>query len=234
MCTPKILENLPQVLWDSGHFVQQFGLYDQCIADNLSYSLSLVYKGINHTGVYSGLYMGLCLPSECNGEGHADIVNTLNKALEKLVSPNLFVGMVVDNPLELEPEKKWLFYPVVVLIFLLMFLTLLSTFINRIPKFRERPSMAMKLLDTFNLTETFKTFQYKPHVFNVFNGVKSLCMLWVILGHEYSVRLHNNVNATDLEVQIEVWFFLFVVAAFFAVDVFFFLGGFLVAYSFLR
>lgn len=117
---------------------------------------------------------------------------------------------------------------------MLMFLTLLATYLSRIPKFRERPLTAMKLLDTFNLTETFKTFKYKPHVFNVFNGVKSLCMLWVILGHEYSVRLHNNINAIDVEVQIEVWFFLFVVAAFFAVDVFFFLGGFLVAYSFLR
>ena len=56
----------------------------------------------------------------------------------------------------------------------------------------------MRLLDTFNLTETFKTFKHKHHVFNVFNGVKSICMFWVILGHEYSVRLHNNINAIDV------------------------------------
>jgi hypothetical protein len=161
----------------------------------------MVYKGANHTGVYTGLYMGLCLPQECYDNGHALIVNTLNSVLQKM-GPNLFVGKVVDSPLEFEFQKKWLFYPVVVLIFLLMLLTLISTYLNHIPKFRDHPSTAMKLLQTFDLTETFKTFKYKPHVFNVFNGVKSLCMLWVILGHEYSVRLHNNINAVDVEVQI--------------------------------
>jgi peptidoglycan/LPS O-acetylase OafA/YrhL len=37
-----------------------------------------------------------------------------------------------------------------------------------------------------------------------------------------------------MNVQITNWFFLFIDAAFFAVDTFFLLGGFLVAYSFLR
>ncbi len=59
-------------------------------------------------------------------------------------------------------------------------------------------------------------------------------MFWVILGHAYSEQLHNTVNLLSVEAQVETWFFLFVIAAFYAVDVFFFLGGFLVAYSFLR
>lgn len=146
----------------------------------------------------------------------------------------LYVGNVVDNPYEFEFEKKWLFYPIVVIIILLALLTLISTYLNRIPKFRDNPKLGMRLLDSFNLAESFKVFKHKHNVFNVFNGVKGLCMFWVILGHQYSVRLHNDVNAINIDAQFKDWFYLSVYSAFFAVDVFFFLGGFLVAYSFLR
>lgn len=95
--------------------------------------------------------MGLCLPEECNADNHKAIVSTLNVVLSKL-GPGYYVGNIVDNPYALEAEKKWLFYPVVILIFTLMFLTLLSTYLNRIPKLRDNPSTAMKLLDTFNLS----------------------------------------------------------------------------------
>lgn len=62
-CQQQIVEHAEQVLYNSGHFLQQFGLYDECLSDNLTYTLSLIYKGVNGTnGVYSGLYMGLCLP----------------------------------------------------------------------------------------------------------------------------------------------------------------------------
>lgn len=59
-------------------------------------------------------------------------------------------------------------------------------------------------------------------------------MMWVILGHLYSVRIQNVVNALTITDQVEGPFFLLVLASFFAVDVFFYIGGFLVAYSFLR
>lgn len=59
-------------------------------------------------------------------------------------------------------------------------------------------------------------------------------MFWVIFGHEFSTRLKNAVNIVNIPSHIETWFYLFVIGAFFAVDVFFFIGGFLVAYSFLR
>lgn len=58
--------------------------------------------------------------------------------------------------------------------------------------------------------------------------------MWVILGHMYSVRIQNVVNVLTIKDQVEGPFFLLVLAAFYAVDVFFYIGGFLVAYSFLR
>lgn len=59
-------------------------------------------------------------------------------------------------------------------------------------------------------------------------------MMWVIFGHTFSARLQNSVNALSIESHVQGRFFLFVLSAFFAVDVFFYIGGFLVAYSFLR
>lgn len=96
------------------------------------------------------------------------------------------------------------------------------------------PSLGLKLLDTFNYEETFKIFVYKSNPLNVFNGIKTICMLWVIFGHQFSVRLKNDVNILSIPGIVEKPFYLFVVGAFLAVDVFFFIGGFLVAYSFMR
>lgn len=59
-------------------------------------------------------------------------------------------------------------------------------------------------------------------------------MMWVIFGHMYSVRIQNIVNALTVASEVETPFYLLVLASFFAVDVFFYIGGFLVAYSFLR
>ena len=59
-------------------------------------------------------------------------------------------------------------------------------------------------------------------------------MIWVIFGHMYSVRIQNIVNALTVANEVETPFYLLVLASFFAVDVFFYIGGFLVAYSFLR
>jgi peptidoglycan/LPS O-acetylase OafA/YrhL len=89
-------------------------------------------------------------------------------------------------------------------------------------------------VDAFNLEKNMKIFEYKSHKFNVFNGIKSICMLWVVVGHLFSVRLQNIINVTTITKQIEGPNFLVLLASFYAVDVFFYIGGFLVAYSFLK
>ncbi len=96
------MEHASKVLYDSGHYLQQFGLYDECLEDNLTYTLSLVYKGTDHlAGKYTGLYMGLCLPEECNADDHKVINKTLNMVLSSL-GQNFYVGDIVDNPYAFE------------------------------------------------------------------------------------------------------------------------------------
>jgi peptidoglycan/LPS O-acetylase OafA/YrhL len=59
-------------------------------------------------------------------------------------------------------------------------------------------------------------------------------MFWVIFGHLFSIRLKYDVNIAGLASNVEKFFYVFVTGGFLAVDVFFFVGGFLVAYSFMR
>jgi peptidoglycan/LPS O-acetylase OafA/YrhL len=59
-------------------------------------------------------------------------------------------------------------------------------------------------------------------------------MMWVVIGHLFSVRLQNIINPRTVSWQIETPYFLPFLSSFYAVDVFFYIGGFLVAYSFLR
>ena len=59
-------------------------------------------------------------------------------------------------------------------------------------------------------------------------------MMWVVLGHLFSNRLQNNVNIAGINDYVELPYFLFISAAFISVDVFFWMGGFLVAYSIMR
>ena len=80
-----------------------------------------------------------------------------------------------------------------------------------------------------------KIFKYNPESrLNVLNGVRALAMMWVVFGHEYSMILGEVKNILWMGGKFAAWPFLIVEAGLFAVDTFFFVGGFLVAYVFLR
>ena len=59
-------------------------------------------------------------------------------------------------------------------------------------------------------------------------------MLWVIFGHEYFFNLEAASNILTAAPILETPYFLFIEAGMFAVDTFFFLGGFMAAYVLLR
>ena len=92
-----------------------------------------------------------------------------------------------------------------------------------------------KIMSAFSLKNSLKIYNYQDNRLNTFNGIKALCMLWVIFGHTYSFSLNAGVtNFITLQYQTNGWLFLFIQAGYFAVDVFFYIGGFLMAYAVLK
>jgi hypothetical protein len=43
-----------------------------------------------------------------------------------------------------------------------------------------------------------KIFAYKHNYLNIFNGIKTFSMFWVIFGHLFSVRLKYDVNIAGI------------------------------------
>jgi hypothetical protein len=150
-----------------------------------------------------------------------------------MIGVPLAVGSVDVNPQNYTFQTSGWFYFTVTVLALLLCMTVFSQFWSWKKK-KEKYSTVDKIIQSFSLSEGMKIFVYKSNYLNIFNGIKAICMFWVIIGHEFSIRLKYDVNITSIATKVEGFFYLFVTGAFLAVDVFFFIGGFLVAYSFLR
>ena len=66
---------------------------------------------------------------------------------------------------------------------------------------------------------------------NSVNAIRTLSMMWVVLGHMYSQWGGYSVNLSDSYASIQRLSFQFIAAGMFAVDSFFFLSGFLAYWS---
>jgi peptidoglycan/LPS O-acetylase OafA/YrhL len=90
------------------------------------------------------------------------------------------------------------------------------------------------IMSAFSLQNSLKIFQRKENPLNTLNGVRSLCMLWVVFGHQFLFVVQISENTMSINNQFQRAYFLLVEAGLFSVDTFFFIGGFLVAYAVLK
>lgn len=95
----------------------------------------------------------------------------------------------------------------------------------------------LKSISMFNIKESKKIFKLNPDSdLNVLNGIRSISMIWVVFGHTMSYSISGSVNISSSIEKNSLLkpFFLIVEAGLFAVDIFFYVGGILLAYVFLR
>lgn len=105
------------------------------------------------------------------------------------------ISKYIESPQDFSPEYGPAFYITVVLLSIFALCVIIATTFSKLSK-------KVHAIGAFSLKKSMHIFEYKEHKFNVFNGIKSLCMMWVILGHMYSVRIQNVVNVLTITDQV--------------------------------
>ncbi len=119
-----------------------------------------------------------------------------------------------------------MFYPTIVISALLLLMVLAAS----LHKFTN------KYLNSFRIQESIKIFKAQPNSrLNVFNGFRAFAMFEVIYGHYYMQELAGSMGSlNEFKHILHSLNTLLVEACIFSVDIFFYLGGFFVAFVILR
>ncbi|CAI2360775.1 unnamed protein product [Moneuplotes crassus] len=227
------------LLMKAGKGINDLGDYDSCgRIPGFKYGLLTVVQG----GFFK-MHLGLCLPQKCRENDFQVLVDGIIKA-----SDGFFDEGSVTFPAEFSVNTSG--WRLVGIIFFSLFglLLLFGLIVQLTPLFKKQnleenqnkdpaqeKSMLGKVFISFsparNLKKSFTSTYNPKDNLRVLNGVRFFSFLYVVLGHTYQeVLLHPSVNITDINSFMQPLLFQIVPGSYFAVDVFFFISGFLGAY----
>ncbi|XP_054710343.1 nose resistant to fluoxetine protein 6-like [Uloborus diversus] len=178
---------------------------------------------------FLNLRLGVCVPSGCT----VDDVDNLAKTIGKAFSLSAWTSRC-----EMKEENE--FPPVVVFVIsvfsFLGFLMLVGSLIDIYSHYTKTTfsRTCVKALLAFSLFTNFRKFvdtkSSSDHL-TCLNGVRFLCMSWVVLGHTYlTVNFQMFRGLEKVRAYAKDFAFQAVINASVAVDTFFFMGGLLVCY----
>lgn len=101
------------------------------------------------------------------------------------------VGRVMNDVQDYEYPLNWVFYVTAIILTACVGATLYATFTRS----------KQMLLKGIALQESLKIFKTKESELNIFNGVRSLAMMWVVFGHYYFntiTNIKNNMSITEI------------------------------------
>lgn len=89
----------------------------------------------------------------------------------------------------------------------------------------------MQFFKCFSLPDNYKQLMTtRTGPLDFFNGVRALSILYVIFGHDYYLRNGASRNPAYILDFVKIPYFLIIASGFYAVDVFFWLSGFFLAF----
>lgn len=141
------------------------------------------------------------------------------------------VYTIQSNPETYNPEITWVFY-LTLSIMSMIFLTICWSTLNAL--FGKKKNG--KVIESFNIVKNLQYFKIRENEdLNIFDGVRALSMMWVIIGHTYSFFISAGIiNIENLNTVITKPFFLLIESGLISVDIFLTLGGFFLSFVFLR
>lgn len=108
------------------------------------------------------------------------------------------VGSIQVNPQDIKYDVSgWLYVTIILLAFLFL-MGVFAVIKGKMGKKKEKKNISDKIVESFDYSQSLKIFTYKHNYLNIFNGIKTISMLWVIFGHLFSVRLQNDDNIAGI------------------------------------
>lgn len=147
---------------------------------------SLLELGIGDSD--AGVFLGVCLPRACSDDM---IINGANTALVKVGLPyNIF--SIDSHSDTYHVETDWLTYLTLTIIALLIVVTLVSSLLAKKPA----------IIQAFDVRKNLAHFKIRTNEdLNIFDGVRAISMMWVVIGHIYSFFIsYGVINIEEIDV----------------------------------
>ncbi|XP_063359845.1 O-acyltransferase like protein-like [Cydia amplana] len=174
--------------------------------------------------------LAVCLPKACNPKQFFDriLINTTAVGLEFTEE---FCRLKNDKPFVPGDYAAMGVFGIIILITILC--TGYDLYYTHILKGDpKRASVLGKSFSVYTNTRRLLTFSSVPGALECVDGIRSLAMMWVILGHSYSTHLHTPFfNRTEFFKWMTSFSAIWIMAAPITVDTFFMLSGLLIVYT---
>jgi hypothetical protein len=142
-----------------------------------------------------------------------------------------FVNLKFYNPIEAEPVFDWTNYLTIALLGALILVGVIGSIVS---KLTQSQSLPVKVLQAFSIYDNLAKIitipkQTENENLLFLNGARVLSIFWIVFGHDTWFRFMNIKNWTEgLDILTTPGLPTIVPAAYFAVDTFFWIGGFLI------
>ncbi|XP_046738162.1 nose resistant to fluoxetine protein 6-like [Diprion similis] len=234
-----------------GNF-RDIGMYDECIEVNEQYNhlgirakhcmVSLGSMSPDLSAIididYVRIFSSICLPSSCNETHVEQIINAIianTPAINDLEFETSTASCAQVGSDDLSAGEIYTLIFVVAVIAFMIACTVCD-FASR-----RKPTEASSLMNTLSKFSLYTnalavlSTEVKPDSLQSLDGIRVLSMCWVVLGHRFlTSSIRPIVNLFEVYEWSNSWTSLYLEAAPLAVETFFVVGGFLMAYLLLK
>ena len=224
---PEQYKDAHKLLKYSGTGLNDLGDYYGCVALNYTryYILELSLGFI-------GQSVGFCYFKQCN---QSYFQNSINKLIKRLNSSGTLPLPITNNTIQVyNPEDKLkgvrddMKVGTIVTCIILLSLTGFCFYVTVANRYKKLQQFSMFNLEKnakaiFTVRSQNKTLDH----LRVFDGIRLFAALWICFGHLVVFPMAFTRNIIALISYAKKWYFTFLVGAYYAVDIFFFLSGFL-------